>query len=49
MKFKNKLFDYKMDDIIKFSQDNKKLFSKNRNKYSKKIFVNTNFNWEKII
>ena len=48
MKKKGKLFNYDMDDICNFERKNKKLF-KQRKITNKKIQVNTDFQWEKII
>ena len=48
MKKKGKLFNYDMDDICNFERKNKKLFKQKKNT-NKKIQVNTDFQWEKII
>ena len=42
-----KLFDYNLSDIANFSKRNKKLFKKL--KVNKKIEINTEFNWQKIV
>ena len=42
-----KLFDYNLSDIVNFSKRNKKLFKKL--KVKKKIEINTEFNWQKIV
>ena len=44
---KQKLFDYNLSDIVNFSKRNKKLFKKL--KVNKKIEINTEFNWQKIV
>jgi len=47
MKLKKKNYEYEMDDIINFLKKNKKKHLKNRLK--KKININTDFIWEKVI
>ena len=49
MKKNNKLFNYKIDDIIEFANSNRKLFKKNFNKKVNKKIINTNFDWEKLL
>ena len=47
MREKNKKYNYKMDDVIKYLKKNKK---KNINLSSKKLNkINTDFKWEKIL
>ena len=47
MKVKNKLFNYKLDDVINFFKKNKSLFNRKIN--VKGLKVNTNLRWNKIL
>ena len=48
MKNQKKLYNYSLEDMEDFYNQNKKLFLKTKIS-NKKINVNTNFKWEKIL
>ena len=48
MKKKNKLFNYNLNDVVKFYKKNNILFEKNKLNKIKGLRVNTSFNWKKL-
>ena len=48
MKKKNKLFNYNLNDVVKFYKKNNILFEKNKLNKIKGLNVNTSFNWKKL-
>ena len=48
MKKKNKLFNYSLNEVVKFYKKNNFLFKKNKLNKTKGIQVNTSFNWKKL-